>query len=55
MKTDLLLHQVNRLIKLKVKLNTEFFSIHSLKKENIEKIERCDRMIKQLLLKNNSE
>ena len=35
----------NYLIKLKVLYTTEYFDIFKMKKENIEKIERCDRLI----------
>lgn len=41
-------NRVNFLIKLKVKYTTEFFDIHLLKRENIKKIERCDRLIKDI-------
>lgn len=48
MKTDLFTHQRNRLIRLKVKLTREYFDIKTMKEKNIEKIERCDNLIKNL-------
>ena len=39
------------LIRLKVLYLTEFFDINKMKKENIEKIERCDKLINQQISK----
>lgn len=45
-----LINRGNRLIKLKVKLMVDFLDIHTMAKENLNKIERCDRMIKEIAL-----
>lgn len=43
------LKRIERLIRIKIKLTNDFFNIHIMAKENIGKIERCDKLIKELL------
>jgi len=40
--------QIERLIRIKVKLTNDFFDINVMA-DNIDKIERCDRLIKKLI------
>lgn len=40
--------QIDRLIRIKVKLTNDFFDINIMA-DNIDKIERCDRLIKKLI------
>lgn len=42
--------QIDRLIRIKVKLTNDFFDINIMA-DNIDKIERCDRLIKKLINK----
>lgn len=41
--------RIKRLIRLKVKLQNDFFNIHTMKRENLYKIERCDSLIKKII------
>lgn len=45
---QILLNRRNRLIRLKVKYTNEYFNVQVMAK-NISKIEKCDKLIKQLL------
>ena len=40
--------QIERLIRIKVKLTNDFFDINVMA-DNIDKIERCDRLIKKII------
>lgn len=42
--------QIDRLIRIKIKLTNDFFDINVMA-DNIDKIERCDRLIKKLINK----
>lgn len=46
--TNISQKQIDRLIRIKVKLANDFFDINVMA-DNIDKIERCDRLIKKLI------
>jgi len=46
--TNISQKQIDRLIRIKVKLANDFFDINVMA-DNIDKIERCDRLIKNLI------
>jgi hypothetical protein len=46
--TNISQKQIDRLIRIKVKLSNDFFDINVMA-DNIDKIERCDRLIKNLI------
>lgn len=46
--SEISVNQIERLIRIKVKLTIDFFDINVMA-DNIDKIERCDSLIKKLI------